>query len=66
VRPNRSDIEVDVIALAWAQNWQTTHRDRQGNVRAELSRAHWREFAQQSVSMSWDSSAWRRPATCSV
>jgi hypothetical protein len=40
VRPNRSDIEVDMIALAWAPNWQITYRDRQGNVRTELSKAY--------------------------
>ena len=40
VRPNRSDIEVDMIALAWAPNRQITYRDQQGNVRTELSKAY--------------------------
>jgi hypothetical protein len=40
VRPNRSDIDVDMIALAWAPSWQITYRDPQGNVRTELSKAY--------------------------
>ena len=40
VRPNRSDIEVDTVALAWAPRWQITYRDRQGSTRTELSRAY--------------------------
>jgi hypothetical protein len=40
VRPNRGDIEVDMVGLAWAPNWQTTYRDRQGNVHTELSKAY--------------------------
>jgi hypothetical protein len=40
VRPNRSDIDVDRIALAWAPNWQITYRDRQGNVHVELRKAY--------------------------
>ena len=36
VRPNRSDIEVDTMALAWAPNWQITYRDRQGNLHRTL------------------------------
>ena len=40
VRPNRSDIEVDMTALAWAPNWLITYRDPQGNVRTELSKAY--------------------------
>lgn len=40
VRPNRSDIEIDLLALAWAPNWQITYRDRQGNVHTEVSRAY--------------------------
>jgi len=40
VRPARSDIQVKMVALAWVPNWQLTYRDRQGNVRTELSRAY--------------------------
>jgi hypothetical protein len=40
VRPNRSDIEVEMVALAWAPNWQLTFRDRQGSARTELLRAY--------------------------
>jgi hypothetical protein len=40
VRPNRTDIEVDAVALAWAPRWQFTYRDRQGSARTELSRAY--------------------------
>ena len=40
VRPNRSDIEVETMALAWAPNWQITYRDRQGNVHTELSKGY--------------------------
>jgi hypothetical protein len=40
VRPNRSDIEVDMVGLAWAPNWQVTYRDQQGNVRTELAKAY--------------------------
>lgn len=40
VRPSRSDVEVDTMALAWAPHWQITYRDRQGNTRAGLSKAY--------------------------
>jgi hypothetical protein len=40
VRPNRSDIEVSLVGLAWTPNWQVTYRDQQGNVRTELSKAY--------------------------
>jgi hypothetical protein len=40
VRPARSDIEVETVALAWEPNWQLAYRDRQGNVRTELLRAY--------------------------
>jgi hypothetical protein len=40
VRPNRSGIEVEMVALAWAPNWQLTFGDRQGSVRTELLRAY--------------------------
>jgi hypothetical protein len=40
IRPNRSDIEVNMIGLAWAPHWQITYRDRQGNVRTQLSKAY--------------------------
>jgi hypothetical protein len=41
IRPNRNDIEVDLVALAWAPNWQITYRDRQGIVRTEVVRAYY-------------------------
>jgi chemotaxis regulatin CheY-phosphate phosphatase CheZ len=40
IRPNRNDIEVDLVALAWAPNWQIAYRDRQGIVRTEVLRAY--------------------------
>jgi TolA-binding protein len=40
VRPARSDIEVETVAVAWAPNWQLVYHDRQGNVRTELLRAY--------------------------
>jgi len=40
VRPNRNDIQVETVALAWAPNWQLTFRDQQGSVRTELLRAY--------------------------
>jgi hypothetical protein len=40
VRPARSDIEVQSVAVAWAPNWQLAYRDQQGNVRTELLKAY--------------------------
>jgi hypothetical protein len=40
VRPARSDIEVQSIAVAWAPNWQLAYSDQQGNVRTELLKAY--------------------------
>ncbi len=40
VRPNKNDIEVNLMALAWVPNWQISYCDRQGVVRTELLKAY--------------------------
>ncbi len=40
VRPSRSDVEVDIFALAWAPHWQIIYRDPKGNSRIELLQAY--------------------------
>ncbi len=40
VRPNRNDIEINAVGLAWAPYWQVTYRDRQGNVLTDLGKAY--------------------------
>jgi len=40
VTPNRSDIEVEMVGLAWVPHWQTTYRDRRGSVSTALSKAY--------------------------
>jgi hypothetical protein len=40
VRPSRSDIMVDLIALAWAPHWHIAYYDRDGSIREESVQAY--------------------------
>jgi DNA-binding protein YbaB len=40
VRPSKSDIEVDMLALAWAPHWQIAYHNGQGNSRTDRLRAY--------------------------
>ncbi len=40
VTPRRTDIQVDLFALAWAPHWQVTYRDRGGAPRTDLLPAY--------------------------
>lgn len=36
VRPNRSDIRVDLFALAWAPHWQVKYKRQDGSLRDDM------------------------------
>jgi len=40
VKPNRNDVDVDLLALAWAPHWQISYRDRPGSTRMEILSAY--------------------------
>ncbi|MFQ5342862.1 MAG: hypothetical protein ACE5F6_15090 [Anaerolineae bacterium] len=40
VTPRRSDINVDLFALAWKPHWRITYQDRGGITRTELTPAY--------------------------
>jgi hypothetical protein len=40
VTPRRTDIQIDLVALAWVPHWQLTYQARGGIVRADLAEAY--------------------------
>jgi predicted nucleic acid-binding Zn-ribbon protein len=40
VTPRKSDIQVELLALAWAPHWQITYQDRQGASRSQVVPAY--------------------------